>query len=113
MAIVAQDDDGWRSLAALLGEPELAELGLEERLAQNETIEALVSDWTADKTAADVESLCQDEGVAAHRVQNSPELIADPQLLHRHHFCRVAHSIHGTVPIEGPRFSMSRSPPGP
>ncbi len=113
VAVVAQHDDAWRSLAGLIGRSDLADLPLQERLAQRELIEDLVSAWTADKAAAEVEAVCQEHEVAAHRVQNSPELIADPQLQHRNHFREVAHSIHGTVPIEGPRFSMSRSPLGP
>ncbi len=56
-----------------------------------------------------VERRCQDAGVAAHRVQNSPELAVDPQLTYRRHWVEVPHSTHGSTIIEAPRFTMSRS----
>ena len=42
--------------------------------------------------------------------ENSPELVMDPQLLHRNHFIELAHATMGTVTIEGSRFELSRTP---
>jgi benzylsuccinate CoA-transferase BbsF subunit len=43
-------------------------------------------------------------------VQNSPELLRDPQLLARGHFHRVRHPDYGETTIEGTRFTLSRTP---
>jgi benzylsuccinate CoA-transferase BbsF subunit len=52
----------------------------------------------------------QNEGVAAHVVQNSPEFAADPQVAHRGHFVEVPHAKQGTTVVEGTRFRLSRTP---
>ncbi len=109
VAVVAQDDAAWQTLAGLIGYADLASLPLADRLARREELEAAVSAWTAALDEADVEAQCQAAGIAAHRVQNSPELAVDPQLAHRGHWVDVPHSTHGTTVIEAPRFTMSRS----
>jgi benzylsuccinate CoA-transferase BbsF subunit len=57
-----------------------------------------------------LERRLQERGVPAHQVQNSPELVVDPQLLHRNHFIELPHATMGTVTIEGSRFELSRTP---
>jgi crotonobetainyl-CoA:carnitine CoA-transferase CaiB-like acyl-CoA transferase len=113
VAVVAQDDEAWSKLAALIGRSDLAGLALAERLAESSMLEDLVSAWTMTRTAAEAEAACQEQGIAAHRVQNSPELIVDPQLVYQNHFRSVPHSLHGEVAVEGPRFILSRTPIGP
>ena len=51
--------------------------------------------------------------MAAHRVQNAPELAADPQLAHLGHWLEVEHSLHGPTTVEAARIRMSRTPIGP
>ncbi len=109
VAVVAQDDAAWQSLARLIGCPELADLPLAERLARRDELEAAVATWTNGLDESEAERQCQAAGIAAHRVQNSPELAIDPQLEHRSHWVEVPHATHGTTTIEAPRFSMSRS----
>jgi benzylsuccinate CoA-transferase BbsF subunit len=43
-------------------------------------------------------------------VQNSAECLADVQLAHRGHYVTVEHPLLGAVVVEGPRFSLSRTP---
>ena len=52
----------------------------------------------------------QELGVAAHIVQNGPELSADPHLAHRGHFAEVPHPARGTMVVDGSRFVLSRTP---
>ena len=62
---------------------------------------------------AEAEQRCQAAGVAAHVVQNAPEVAADPQLAALGHWVHVEHAVHGDTVVEGPRFRLSRSPLGP
>lgn len=57
-----------------------------------------------------VERMLQERGVPAHQVQNSDELVADPQLAHRGHLIELPHATMDTVTIEGSRFELSRTP---
>ena len=58
----------------------------------------------------ELERVLQARGVPAHQVQNSQELVVDPQLLHRNHFIELPHATMGSVTIEGSRFELSRTP---
>ena len=113
VAVVAQDDAAWVKLAQLVGHPELADWSLADRLERAEALEEFVSDWTRGLTAEEAETRCQASGIAAHRVQNSPELMVDPQLTHRRHWVELEHSLHGSMTAEAARFVMSRTPIGP
>ncbi len=113
VAVVAQSDDAWVVLAGLIGRPDLASLPHDERQARRNELEAAVSTWTSGLEPGEVEQRCQEAGVAAHRVQNAPELAADPQLTHLGHWLEVEHSLHGPTTVEAARFRMSRTPIGP
>jgi crotonobetainyl-CoA:carnitine CoA-transferase CaiB-like acyl-CoA transferase len=111
VAVVCEDDEQWRTLAAEVGAPDdLAQLGLDGRRARRDDIDRIVSDWTRSRSPSDVQDHLQRLGVAAHQVQNADTCPSDPQLVHREHFRQVAHDVHGTVWIEGTRFRLSRTP---
>ncbi|MDG2114043.1 MAG: CoA transferase, partial [Actinomycetota bacterium] len=110
VAIVCETDRQWRSLAGVLGRADLADLGLEQRLAKEAQLDELVSAWTADQPAGDVDAALQAAGIAAHRVQNADECFSDPQLVHRGHWMTVEHSIHDHMVVEAPRFQLSATP---
>ena len=48
--------------------------------------------------------------MAAHIVQNSPELAADAHLSHRGHFVEVPHGKRETMVVDASRFRLSRTP---
>ena len=113
VAVVAPDDAAWAALAPLIGLDRLASADLEARLARRAEIEAAVAAWTAGQDAGAVEQRCQAVGVAAHQVQNAPELTVDPQLSARGHWLTVPHAVHGDTIVEAARFRLSRTPIGP
>jgi crotonobetainyl-CoA:carnitine CoA-transferase CaiB-like acyl-CoA transferase len=113
LAVACADDRQWAALASLLGRPDLAGLPAAERLARREQLDALLCAWSAARDPAEARAELQAAGVAAHEVQNSPEVVADPQLAHRGHFCTVPHPVHGTTWAEQYGFRLSRSPGGP
>jgi benzylsuccinate CoA-transferase BbsF subunit len=112
IAIVVDGDDAWATLAGAMGRDDLAPLSLPERREREDELEALIERWTS---AFDEDALAerlQGLGIAAHGVQNSPELWADPQLAHRGHFTRTDHAVHPGLVVEASRFVLSRSAPG-
>ncbi len=110
VAIACANDAQWAALAGALGRGDLAGLTTEERLARREELDGLVAAWTAPQDEAAVEERLIGLGVPAHRVQNSPELLVDPQLAHREHFVTLPHATHGTLVVEGSRMRLSRTP---
>ncbi|OGO50564.1 MAG: hypothetical protein A2148_02595 [Chloroflexi bacterium RBG_16_68_14] len=114
VAIAVGSDEQWRSLCDVLGRPEFASDErfsiLETRLANQDELANIVSEWTQQREASEAEAALQAHGVPAHAVQNSTEAVRDPQLLHRDHFVRLDHEVHGTTTVEGSRFKLSRTP---
>lgn len=110
IAISTTDDSVWATLCAELGRSELAELSVDERRARHDELDEIMSAFTSTRDGVALMNDLQAKGVAAHIVQNSTELVADPQLQHRGHFVEVAHAKQGTTVVEGSRFRMSRTP---
>ncbi len=115
VAIAVRNDEEWRTLCAAMERPDLAAdprfADRAARLAESEKLDALVAGWTKTREAEAIERLLQERGVPASAVENSTELVRDPQLLHRGHFVELEHPEHGKTVVEGSRFKLSRTPP--
>jgi crotonobetainyl-CoA:carnitine CoA-transferase CaiB-like acyl-CoA transferase len=109
VAIACDSDDQWRALAERIDRDDLVDLTTAGRLARQQELDALISAWTAGRDPLELQTDLQGIGVPAHLVQNSPEVVADPQLAHRDHFHEVPHEIYGTTWAEQYGFRMSRS----
>jgi benzylsuccinate CoA-transferase BbsF subunit len=114
VAIVARDDADFAALARLMGQPELAVdpryATADSRRSHESELETLVARWTSARRASEIEEACQAGGVPAHRASMSADFVTDPQLAHQGHLLRLAHSLHGEVVVEGPRYSLSATP---
>ncbi len=113
VAIVARDDAEWARLAGLIGGASLDGrfATLDGRQAAEDEVEALVGAWTRECTVEAVETALQALGVAAHKAAVSADMVADPQLIARGHFVRMAHPLGGESVIEASRFCLSDTPP--
>lgn len=110
VAIACRHDGDWEALAALLGRPDLAALSFSDRQARMPELEDLITGWTKRRPTEEVETAAISAGVPAHRVQNSRECLADPQLQHLDHFLTLPHPRHGTITLENCRISLSATP---
>jgi crotonobetainyl-CoA:carnitine CoA-transferase CaiB-like acyl-CoA transferase len=114
VAIAARSDAEWRSLAAIVGGKALADdpryARLEHRLQQADALDELVSAWTANRSAADIEQQLQAAGVAVHRASTSVDILADPQLAHRNHLVTLPHPTQGSTVVENSRWQLSETP---
>jgi crotonobetainyl-CoA:carnitine CoA-transferase CaiB-like acyl-CoA transferase len=98
IAIAARTAAEWRAAAGVLGcDP----------AAPNERAVAAA---TVQFEAHALAERLQAAGVAAHAVQSSAELGADPQLAAREHFLPALHPTEGASWIEASRFQLSRTP---
>ena len=115
VAIAVRSDEEWRTICTAMERPDLAAdprfADRSARLAESENLDALVAGWTKTRDAEAIERLLQERGVPASAVENSTELVRDPQLLHRGHFVELEHPEHGKTVVEGSRFKLSRTPP--
>ncbi|MEL6982636.1 MAG: CoA transferase, partial [Actinomycetota bacterium] len=67
---------------------------------------------TAERTTAEATDILQGLAVPvpAHGVAEASDTVADPQLAHRDHYRQAAHPNHGMTWVEGPNYSLSRTP---
>jgi crotonobetainyl-CoA:carnitine CoA-transferase CaiB-like acyl-CoA transferase len=77
-------DEEWRACCAVLGRDDLAGLGLAERQARHDELDAVITDWTRDQDPQDVMEDLQDAGVPAGRCLDAGDIHEDPQLVRRH-----------------------------
>ena len=114
VAIAVADDAQWRALCETMDRPELSDdakfSSAGTRRAHREELDEIVSMWTREREASEIESALQSRGVPSSAVQNSGALYADPQLAHRGQFVQVEHPLHGPTVIEGSHFHLSRTP---
>ncbi|MGE0623784.1 MAG: CaiB/BaiF CoA transferase family protein [Pseudomonadales bacterium] len=113
IAIACETDAQWQALSALVpGLEATAELAsVAGRLAHQDTLDTAIANWTRTQDGRALEQTLQAAGVPAAVVQNSPELVTDPQLSHQGHFIRLPHPEGGETAIEASRIRMSRSVP--
>jgi crotonobetainyl-CoA:carnitine CoA-transferase CaiB-like acyl-CoA transferase len=111
VAISVETDEQWRALAQLCGTPETAHWSFAERSHEGERLHDTIAAWVAGRSAAEVESCCQAEGIPAHPVLWPSELYEDPQLLHREFFQKLTHPEMGSVYYDGHATRFSGTPP--
>jgi crotonobetainyl-CoA:carnitine CoA-transferase CaiB-like acyl-CoA transferase len=90
--------DAWPALVAVADlDPSWAKVGQRPPPSRGTAIEAALASWTADQDPDELTERLQAAAVAAHTVQHSAEVIADPQLLHRGTPVQVPHPRYGQV----------------
>jgi crotonobetainyl-CoA:carnitine CoA-transferase CaiB-like acyl-CoA transferase len=116
IAITVEDDAEWGRFATLLGRPELAGdprfRTLEQRKANEDALEALVSDWTSGHDAHELTAVLQAAGVSAFVAATNRDLANDPHLEAAGAFTRFPHPEVATRQHLGAPWRLSASPAG-
>lgn len=114
VAIAVKDDECWGRLANIVGGTQLAQdkrfATQEDRRANLAELEMILSDWISGKTAGEVETLLQAQGIAAHVVAASRDVCEDRQLNHLNHFIALDHPVAGRSYVESSRYALSDTP---
>ena len=114
-AIACESDQQWRSLAKLIGQPQLEKdvrfSSLAARKANSGELDKIVEQWTILHGPDEVMNICQSEGVPAGSVRDSKDLFADPQHIHRKHFIYMEHAEMGTYASDSSGLIMSETQP--
>ncbi|MDG2303470.1 MAG: CoA transferase [Candidatus Binatia bacterium] len=114
-AIAIFDDEGWRTLCRVAEQPEWAVdprfATLADRLVHVGELEVLVSQWTANVDAYDLQDRLQAAGIAAGVVQNTEDQHRrDPQLAARGFFEEIDHKLKGKVVANGIPLGFTATP---
>ena len=95
VTIAVRDDTDWQAFCHAIGAPGLAEAPdfatARQRLARQDKLDAIVSDWTRERTSYQVMETLQNAGVPAGPVLTAGQVLADPHFRQRRFFEKVAH----------------------
>ena len=92
------------------GNPDYADIPA--RRKNHDSLDALISAWTQNKSAADLTRLLQDAGVSAAPVMTGEDIFNDPHYQERGLLEFVDHPSCGPYFMPGAAWKMSETPPG-
>ena len=95
-------DTMWRSLCALIERSDLGDHPdwgrMDWRVAHNDQVDAVLTEWTRDQTTADAVAELEAAGIVASPVQDIDDLLSWPHLQARGMIDTVAHPVLGDLP---------------
>lgn len=114
VSVVAADDEEWQRLARAIGRPELGQdarfATLAARKKNEDELEAIVTQWTSQRTAYEATELLQAAGVAAFTCATNKDVAEDPHLKERGYFVELEHPEVGVRQHIGMPWRMNRTP---
>ena len=114
VTIACEDDAAFAALCTAISQPELAGdphyATNDARKANEDALDAIIGEWTAQRGHYEAMHHLQRFGVAAGAVLTIPELMADPQLRARGAWAPHTHPFAGTWEMENPPWRLSRTP---
>ena len=114
VAIAVQGDAAWLRLCHEIGQPDLASdplfRTLESRKLNEDALDALVSEWTGDRTSVDVTHQLQSAGIAAGPVMDVIALMVDEHYRERGNIVEMDHTEVGLREVAGLPIRFSEIP---
>jgi crotonobetainyl-CoA:carnitine CoA-transferase CaiB-like acyl-CoA transferase len=112
--ITCRDDDDWEALRQAMGRPAWASenrfASAAGRLAHQDTLDALIGQWTSPRSDRQVMEVLQAHGVPAGMMSYSSDQPGDPHLRARGYPTPLSQPGLGDVVLEGPAFHGSGLP---
>ena len=111
--IAANQDSVFRRLAAVMGQPDLANDARYAthgaRGANAAQLDDLIGAWTAPQPAAEVLALLHASGIPAGLIYRAADMLTDPHFRARQAIVRMAHPEFGEIPMQNvvPRLSAT------
>jgi formyl-CoA transferase len=104
----------WKAFLGVMGRPELADdpryATPDARWENRDAMNAIVSEWTRQRSKHEVMKLMGDAGVPCGACLDTGEVLADPHLRARDMIVDIAHPVRGTYQTVGSPIKLSDSP---
>ncbi len=105
VAIVVETEDEWRHFCQAVGHSEWSNdarfRDRRSRKAHEAELDALITQWTKERTQTAITTLLQSAGVAATPVYDTEGLLNDPQFQHRDFLVTPGHPVTGDHAVAG------------
>jgi crotonobetainyl-CoA:carnitine CoA-transferase CaiB-like acyl-CoA transferase len=115
ICIVAGSDANFARLCRAMGRPDLTEdprfTNLAERAANADLINGIVAEWTANRTAADVETACVAADVPVASAYSVADIVSDEQVAARGDIVTVDDPVLGPLRQQAPFPRVVGTPP--
>ena len=110
VTIAVRTDEEWQSFCEVIGQSNLDTdprfASLDDRIANREALNAIISEWTAQRDRNDIAAQLQAQGIPSAPVLGcGPDTYDDQHLQARNYFQLVTHPDAGTYPMSGPVWS--------
>jgi benzylsuccinate CoA-transferase BbsF subunit len=114
ISIACGSDEEWRALCGVMGRPELADedrfISLAQRKANEDELEAVITEWTLQHDPFEAMEMLQAAGVAAYPPLVNREVVESPQLEARGFWVEKEHPEAGVRRHAGIPYRMSGTP---
>ena len=114
VTIAVTNDQQWRALAEVIGQPQLAGdphfATNADRLEHRRELDDIIAPWVASKDMWEVTHTLQEAGVPSGPVLRGPDLLDNPHYVDRGTFSYVDHPRVGPKWYQGIAWRMSRTP---
>ncbi|MFC1863358.1 CaiB/BaiF CoA transferase family protein [Thermodesulfobacteriota bacterium] len=114
-AITIFTEAEWTGFCKAIGSPPWANEGrfssFKDRKENEEELETLIGEWTSRNEAHEVMEILQSAGISAGAVQDSCDLLNDPQLKERKSVVDLKHPVLGEFGHMAPPYKLSRREP--
>ncbi len=114
VAIAVQNESQWISFCKVIGNPDWTKnekfATLNNRKENEDELNGLVGEWSKEYSAEQIMETMQAAGVPAGVVNNSEDLLNDPQMKHREHFRQLEHPEIGVHSYHAPAYKFSETP---
>ncbi|MDF1806208.1 CaiB/BaiF CoA-transferase family protein [Hyphomonas sp.] len=113
--IGANQDSLFRRLSAMCGTKwsDDARYATHDARGENQLeLDEMISNWTKQRTMADVLATCEENGIPCGPVNRAKEMLEDAHIAARNAIIRVAHPVLGDVPTQGVFPKLSDTPGG-
>jgi crotonobetainyl-CoA:carnitine CoA-transferase CaiB-like acyl-CoA transferase len=120
LAVEVEDAADWNALARLIGSAELAEAAPEPAApepaapgpdeAARAALGGALARWAAERTAQQAMRILQRAGLAAGAVQDSEDVVRDPQHRERHFLVEMDHPDLGVAEYPAPPHRLAKTP---
>jgi CoA:oxalate CoA-transferase len=116
VTIIIIEDNSWKTLARIIGRPELADdpeySTIVQRLSRVEKVDEIVESWSKTKTSAEIMAIFKEEGLACGTVQNVEVVSKHPHSQARGMLVESQQPQMGSVKIPGCPINYSKTPVG-
>jgi benzylsuccinate CoA-transferase BbsF subunit len=110
--IAVFDDAQWKAFCEVVDQEQIRDPKFSSLLLRKKNekeLDALIGEWTMNRTAEEIETRMQAVGIPCHKVSTIKDTFEDPQIKHRGFLHKLKHSVMGHHTYKAHGFKLSKT----